>query len=72
MDCDCDGLLFITNACPNDVCMAPKAKRVTKQIINKKLRFLVDKEEIGLRPKLRINLSLENNTELIILLFPFF
>jgi hypothetical protein len=51
-------LLFITNACPKDVCMAPKAKRVTKPVINKNLRFLADKDEIGLCPKLRINLSL--------------
>jgi hypothetical protein len=61
IDSDCEGLLLSTNACPKDVWMAPKPKRVTKHVIKKKLKFLLDNEKIELKRKLRINLSLGNS-----------
>jgi len=34
MDCDCEGLLLTTKACPKDVWIEPKAKNDTKIIVN--------------------------------------
>ena len=47
MDSDCEGLLLITKACPKDVWIAPKPKRITNtcyQVLSDK--FLLDNEEI--------------------------
>ena len=72
MDCDDEGLLLSTNACPKDVWIAPKPTRLTKHVIKIKCKFLVDNEKIEPKPKLIVNLSLGNYIDLIILLFLFF
>jgi len=60
-DADWEGLLLSTNACPKEVWTAPKPRRVTKHVIKKKCKFLLDNEKIELKPKLRINLFLRNS-----------
>ena len=71
-DSDCEGLLFNTNACPKEVWIAPKPKRVTRNIIDKKLRFLLNSEKIGLEPSLRINISLGKSYRIDYFIIAFF
>jgi len=58
IDCDCEGLLLTTKACPKDVWIALKPKNATKIIVNIIGKFLQEDERKEFKDNLGIKMRL--------------